>query len=581
MSVWQKKDNAQRAKVVNIVPSELENDREPLELVATKLAIERGGLLLPFAGKLVHLVGIMIVVSLIWAAVAHVDVVAKAPGHLIPMGNVREIAPVADGVIDELLVKDGQTVKAGSSLVRLDRTPFEAEMRVRSKELAIAENDLKQHQLAADTLKAVIKNPERIPDSKVEFSNIGQLVNQVYTSHAALKEAEKDISSLGRKSLGDSEPPGISAMPTERVSLFRRLEELKAERTSQRTAFLNRRQELAKTKEMSKIRISSTKAQLATSKEQIEKLEAILAQTREQERAYKNVWVQGAVSRVDYLSILKLVESEEIKLMEQRSLLASLTHQLNLDEAAEVEVNHKSVADLAQQEAEIRKLSEQIANVGMQLRGGERHQVLAKVDFEGALDRAKAALSQELVAVENATGKVEQNKAALKAAEHAFAEAEIKAPVEGTVTGIRVRGKGQVVSHREHLMTLVPCNSPLVVECYLNNKDAGFVRSGQPAKIKLAAFPFQDFGCIKGKVTLIESNAEEKVTRESKAEEKNVHDSHYRVLIQPERTWIYASDRRIDFTSGMAVTAEIVTRHRSILSILFEPIQNLRDTTWN
>lgn len=556
------------ARILSIVPSELDADREPLELIASKLAVDRGGQLLFIAGKLVHIVAAMLLLGLIWAAIATVDVVAEAPGHIVPSGLLKEISPTTDGVIDELLVKEGQTVSTGTALVRLDRTPFDMQVKVRTKDLELAEAELQEHKLAVEALRSVIRDPSKIPMYKVEFSDIGQIVDKVYTSYAAHHEASRDVAHVSESSAAES-------APAERISLLRRLQELRAEKEIETTALTQRRQEFTTRKEEARVKLKSTKAQLAACKDTIEKLNSILAKTKEQERAYKKITQEGAISRIEYLNVLKMAEGEEVKLIEQKSLLSNLAHQLTLDEAAQLELESKAAADLAQQEGQLRKLAEQIAAIDLQLRNGERHEVLSNADFHAALERAKGSLSQELLELDKAQRKIEQAKANLTTAQHAFCESEIKAPVDGLVTGIRVKGKGQVVNHKEHLMTIVPANSPLIVEAYVHNKDAGFLQSGQLAKIKMDAFPFQDFGFINGKVTLVESNAEEK------REEKGTHEFLYRVLIAPERTWMKAGGRQVDFASGMSVTAEIVIRHRSVLSILFEPIQNLRDTNWN
>ncbi len=58
--------------------------------------------------------------ALAWLALAQTDEVVVAPGKLEPIGNVKTVQMPAGGVLDELLVKEGERVKKGQILMRLD-----------------------------------------------------------------------------------------------------------------------------------------------------------------------------------------------------------------------------------------------------------------------------------------------------------------------------------------------------------------------------------------------------------------------------------------------------------------------------
>jgi hemolysin D len=58
--------------------------------------------------------------ALAWLAFAQTDEVVVAPGKLEPIGNVKTVQMPAGGVLDQLLVKEGQRVKKGQILMRLD-----------------------------------------------------------------------------------------------------------------------------------------------------------------------------------------------------------------------------------------------------------------------------------------------------------------------------------------------------------------------------------------------------------------------------------------------------------------------------
>lgn len=58
--------------------------------------------------------------SLAWLALAKTDEVVVASGKLEPIGDVKTVQMPVGGVLDEILVKDGQRVKQGQILMRLD-----------------------------------------------------------------------------------------------------------------------------------------------------------------------------------------------------------------------------------------------------------------------------------------------------------------------------------------------------------------------------------------------------------------------------------------------------------------------------
>jgi membrane fusion protein, hemolysin D len=66
-------------------------------------------------------------VALVWAWVGTIDIVASAPGKIVPSGRTKVIQPFETGVVRSIRVQDGQVVKAGDALIELDPTVSTAE----------------------------------------------------------------------------------------------------------------------------------------------------------------------------------------------------------------------------------------------------------------------------------------------------------------------------------------------------------------------------------------------------------------------------------------------------------------------
>jgi HlyD family secretion protein len=57
---------------------------------------------------------------IVWAVVGRLDIVAVAEGKLVPQSYVKIVQPSESGIVKEILVKEGDSVRAGQVLMRMD-----------------------------------------------------------------------------------------------------------------------------------------------------------------------------------------------------------------------------------------------------------------------------------------------------------------------------------------------------------------------------------------------------------------------------------------------------------------------------
>ncbi len=69
-----------------------------------------------------------VVAFVVWAAYGELDVVSIAAGEVVPSSRVKTIQHLEGGIIREILVKEGERVKAGQSLVILESTSSNADV---------------------------------------------------------------------------------------------------------------------------------------------------------------------------------------------------------------------------------------------------------------------------------------------------------------------------------------------------------------------------------------------------------------------------------------------------------------------
>ncbi|HEV7438499.1 MAG TPA: biotin/lipoyl-binding protein, partial [Methylobacterium sp.] len=63
-----------------------------------------------------------------WATMTEISGAVIAPGQLVVDSNVKKVQHPTGGVVGELRVREGDTVKAGDVLIRLDETQTRANL---------------------------------------------------------------------------------------------------------------------------------------------------------------------------------------------------------------------------------------------------------------------------------------------------------------------------------------------------------------------------------------------------------------------------------------------------------------------
>ena len=77
--------------------------------------------------SLLWAISALIVIIIVWASWAEIDIIATAQGKIVPSGRVKIIQPLETGVVKTIFVKEGQHVKAGDKLIALDNTASQAD----------------------------------------------------------------------------------------------------------------------------------------------------------------------------------------------------------------------------------------------------------------------------------------------------------------------------------------------------------------------------------------------------------------------------------------------------------------------
>jgi len=159
----------------------------------------------------------------------------------------------------------------------------------------------------------------------------------------------------------------------------------------------------------------------------------------------------------------------------------------------------------------------------------------------------------------------------------------LTAPVDGVVQQLSVHTVGGVVTPAQQLAVLVPADAVLEVEAMVSNRDIGFVHTGQDAQIKVDTFNFTRYGLLHGRIVSVSPDAivrddpqnknnEKSKGADNESSEPKGQEFLYSARISLDKTQIQVDDAVANLSPGMAVTVEIKTGSRSVISYLLSPL---------
>ena len=102
------------------------------------------------------------------------------------------------------------------------------------------------------------------------------------------------------------------------------------------------------------------------------------------------------------------------------------------------------------------------------------------------------------------------------------------------------------------------------------------VRTGQTVKVRYDAFPYQKFGVQEARISAVSASAVHGGALRNGAAPAGTLQPHYRVLATPANQSISAFGNAEPLRPGMALSADVILEHRSLLEWLLEPLFSMQ-----
>ncbi len=231
---------------------------------------------------------------------------------------------------------------------------------------------------------------------------------------------------------------------------------------------------------------------------------------------------------------------------------------------------------LLQRKVSVNDLRKQITQNNLQRQQLENNQLRQQVEMGKTSNETLQDIQrqlQELDARFGATIKEGQQQLVdintrLKQVKLDLKQQDLRAPVDGVVFELAAKLPGVVSQAGQALLQVVP-NEALTAQVQVANADIANIRPGMSVDVRVDAYPFTEFGAVKGVVS--------KVGREAvKVNEQNPRTA-FPVEIRLDRQFLERKSQRFTLTPGMSLAAMIKVRQRAPISYVTEEITKAFD----
>lgn len=484
----------------------------------------------PACAVLICLLTALLTAAGIWMYFFQIDVVEEAGGILCNSQGAATITNVSGGRIQEYHMEDGNFVKKGSTLVKIDTSELEQQKKIYEQEKANTANRI-------EILEAYL-NVLNGEEEALEIHRENPYYSEFLTRKKAMQISRDILYNNGR---------------------------------NQEQQYINN--------------ISSIDRSILSEQEKENKWEQMLSDIRNHTNTFspEEVYYHAAIE--SYLSSYHMTEKQ------YNQQIGQMEKQTNKEDELSEEDKPQNNTDIMNQSSQIQRLeaekeqalnnlkADMIASVeqslaqtkeNLKMLNSNREQIQGELEIakggeeDLSADQIKTEEINRIYAeLENCKEKIRECEDNLEVMQTSMSECVVKAQCEGYLNLSEVKVKGDYAAPGEIFGEIVPCNEngAYKVQIYIDNQAIGKIREGQEVKYELPSYPSSEYGIIQGKIV--------KISKDVKIDQKSGM-SYYtaEAVIQHKEN----RKKEMELKPGMAVNARIVTEQKSVWEFLIEKV---------
>ena len=473
----------------------------------------------PFVPIFISIFLLLLISLLLWSYIGEFDRVAKATGVVRPNDRVSTVQPTISGRVEEVHYQEGQQVTKGDILFTINQEELKMELQNRQLDLQQVKDEI---ELLKNYRESIERNENLFSSELGKEKDYSDLVEQYLLTVQTIKaDYAGTINELDkhRKELSYSLQLVEVNMKDNQNNYKQVLKEYEFERQGLKKEIARIETELANEKKL-KSSIEKKKLDLPESDQQRHsqfisfqtKYEKLLAVSSEHKRSYENLKETEGISQEQINQAktqyeVSLLEVETFindtlfvvinRINELESQLQELTNKLlYLNDIQQVKVNND--AHVTQKD----QLGDQQKNLVQQ----EQSLIEMKELALQKLEKDKIVeINSSLAGQENERDALEETIDQLTMA---VENAEITAPISGTINVLKEMNVGEVIQPGESILSIIPQNeSKYKMMIAVPNHEIGKIAVGNEVNFHFSAFPKQTYGHLQGEITSVSSDS--------------------------------------------------------------------------
>ena len=457
-----------------------------------------------------------------WCCIGEIDYFVKASGIVRPGESISTVSSLMTGRVEALNISEGDSVKKGDLLFKLDVTDMEQSLSACEKE----------------KLRIIIENQ-------------------------SLKKLEESI--INGENLLDNSDPDESAY-------YIKYEKYVSDLKSISEQYKNSYADTSNAADNTAISVESTESQIEKYSEQLSGLELIKSSVELNEDMFENKNDLYAMQYYDYCAVIdkynnnleqKMKEKEKAELLYNAGGIAKTEYDEICRSIENIEIEAERYVSEYKLELEqnITAVKEKISELEYSLK--EQNQSYSSY-FEISHNEKLAVEKMRLELLSGIADNIKANETNIIAIEKQIADiklnmknAQVTASIDGTVNMYSDINESDIVQGGQTIATIVPdTDGAYKLTVYLSSADVGEVITGQKVRLRFSAYPYQEYGELSGTIKGISSDV--------RSGDNGI--SYYVAEVSIDDTL------GLELISGMECEVRVVTKQRKIIYWLLEKL---------
>lgn len=186
-----------------------------------------------------------------------------------------------------------------------------------------------------------------------------------------------------------------------------------------------------------------------------------------------------------------------------------------------------------------------------------------------AIIQSEQQLQQFRSQIAETQGNINQSKSQIQSIENQLQKRIIKAPISGIIYNLPISKSEAVIAAGTLLAEIAPHGNSLILRADMATTESGFLYKNMEVNLKFDAYPYQDYGVIKGHLLEVSPTSNVKSTAQGDI-------ALFKLKVNFQQKCIQSEKKCIAFKPGDTATAEVITRRRKVIDFVIDPFKKLQ-----